>query len=550
MLHSLSDKIKKIDSDLIKTTGLKQAGRFLGYHRKLIIYLVVIGLLSYTYDMFNFSLNIDSENHASYFGAKEGWVNQGRWGMYLLSFWLLPDAVMPFTPTFIAAMGFALAAFFLVLTFSENRSAADYLATPIMIGCPVLYFALYFTTLGYGVGIAFLLATVGCFLLTRWRLHGYVAAIPLFAFAIGIYQAVLPLILVIFAFYMILVVVEHNHLRVREFCQRSAIFLVVLGMSYGVYELIKRFMLQAMGLQYDEAYLSNFIKFKPTIGYVQESLPKTLEAGVSYYTGGQSFYLYDLIVLKWLFIFCLGVTVIRLLRASRQSVLIRSLGLLALLAALAAPLAMNFMNMGDMPPRTCLSVAYVLGGLVFVAASSSWNAVRLVVGILVVACFYKFTVINNRFAFSSYMVWQADREFTSRLIDRMGSVWHKLPPKGGLDDKYPVELVGVKFRSETPLFSQREVIGSSFYNWAAGDVNRMMGLVQSMGVFDYRAASIEEKLSVAETALKMPSWPLEGAVDVVNGIIVVKIGEYNPNQIMVMCSQHLDVQFCQQNMLR
>jgi hypothetical protein len=61
-----------------------------------------------------------------------------------------------------------------------------------------------------------------------------------------------------------------------------------------------------------------------------------------------------------------------------------------------------------------------------------------------------------------------------------------------------------------------------------------------MGVTRYRAATREERLSVIEKAQAMPAWPYEGSVDVINGIIVIKFREYNPNQLAVICQPPLD----------
>lgn len=546
-MSDLESRLIDFDKNIFRITGLEKAASVIARHRALLMYLLVIGVVAYAGDIFSFSLNIDSENHAYDYGAKDAWVSQGRWGMYLLNLWLLPDAVMPFMPAFLATAGCAVGAFFFMLTLSEQRGPADYLAAPLAIACPVLYFALYFTTLGYGIGVAFTAVNVGMYLLTRWHVAGFILSVLLFAFGIGIYQAVLPLIAVIFAFYMVSSIADGKFLSLQDLFTCVGIFVLAMLVAYGCYEAIKQWMLYSMNLQYDEAYLSGFIKLNTNSSYLSYVLLKTFAAGIDYYTGGKVFYLYDLHVLNWLFYFCLAVVLTRIVTASQQSVVVRALGVLGLIASLLAPLAMHVMNGGEMPPRTTLGVPYVFAGLVFVTAMSGSNLVRLVVALLVTACFYKFAVINNRYAFANQMVWQSDREFSTRLLAEVEKVWYKLPPKT-IHDKYTIELVGVKFNFETPVLPQREVIGASFYNWAAGDINRITRLFLTMGVFDYTPATIEQRLSVAEQAMAMPAWPAAGSVDVINGIIVMKIGEYNPNQIASMCQKYPDDAFCKKYM--
>ena len=145
-------------------------------------------------------------------------------------------------------------------------------------------------------------------------------------------------------------------------------------------------------------------------------------------------------------------------------------------------------------------------------------------------------MINNRYSFSNQMTWQADRELSVQLLQRIHTAMNKLPTKTDPYVKLPLEVVGWLEYYESPIFIHREVIGSSFYTWGAGDAERIIRLMATMGVTDFRPATKQEKLSVVEAAQSMPSWPYDGSVDVVNGIIVIKLRNYNPNQLMWMCA--------------
>lgn len=533
MPNVLPESIKSLDRRFTEMTGLDSIWQGILKNRALIIYLAVIGLLSFTYDLFNFSVNIDSEIHAEGFGPNNGWVMQGRWGMYFLSWLILPDTVMPFTPMFIAMCGSAIGMFFFLHTLSATRSTADYLAAPIAMACPVLYFAYYFTTLGYGLGIGFAAVNIGMFFLTRWTLSGALTAIALFTFGIGIYQAVLPLIMVIFGFYIISLLINTVNITFLEICKRVMVFILVIVVAYVLYELVKRWSLHYVGVPYAAQYLSEFDDFQPTRDYLIPALKKTWLAAWRYYTGGRLYYLYNLFSLKLLFCLSLFFTCVKVLQ-SPAKLYMRLLGILTVLVILATPMAMLVMNSGEMPPRTMLGVAYVLSGLVFFAASVDSKIVRTIIGVLAITCFYKFTLVNNRYSLANHMTWQADREFSVMLMQRMGEVWHKMPPKD-IYSKYPMELVGVRELLPTPFIPHREVIGTSFYYWSAGDIQRVTDLLLTMGITDYKPATQQERLSVVEQAQTMPSWPAAGSVDVINGIIVVKVGPYNPHQIVSMC---------------
>jgi hypothetical protein len=539
-MSDLRTTMRQLDQDWWRVIGLEKLQQVLNKNRALLIYLLVVGVLAFGVDIFSFSLNIDSENHAYYFGAQGGWVAQGRWGMYVLSLLLLPDVVMPWVPILIAVVGAVIGAAFLVHTLSPVRSAADYIAAPIAIACPVIYFAFYFTTLGYGVGVAFAVTGLGIYCLSRGKWLTAMVAALCFCFGIAVYQAVLPMIAVLFGLYVVSYVIERPDFTFAHVLKHMALFVVSLLLAYALYTTISKLLLHYMEITFDSGYMSNFMSYQLTTDYFWQTMKKTWPIAVNYYMGGKDYYLYNLLSLRLLFAFALAVTLFRIACAPASG-WVRVVAVLLLLAVLIAPMVMHLLNSGYMPPRTVMGVPQVLAGLVFFAMGSRSKIVQSITAVLAIACLYNFCVANNRYAFSNYMVWQADRELSVKIQDRIGAVLPKIAPVSNPHEVYPIELVGWIEYPETSIFTQREVIGASFYKWAAGDVERVERLFRTMGVSRYRAATREERLSVVERAQAMPAWPYEGSVDVINGIIVIKLREYNPNQLMVICQPPLDV---------
>jgi len=538
-MSDLKTMMQRLDKNWPRLTGFECLSQGIVNNKSLLLYLCVIGVLAYAGDIFTFSLNIDSENHAFEFGAKGGWAMQGRWGMYVLSALLLPDAVMPIIPILIAVVGAVVGAVFFVHILSPVRSAADYVAAPFLIACPVIYFAFYFTTLGYGLGIAFAVSGFGMYLLTKKEWPTTIAAAVCFCFSIAIYQAILPLLAAIFSLFIVSLIIASDAVKLRCLIVYAIHFLAAVIVGYVASVLINKLVLHYNQWSFDSGYIYNFVNYQFTKSYLIEALEKTFIAGKNYYTGGKDYYLYNLVSLKLLFTVTLLATLFRIICAP-VAWGFRVLALLLLLAAIAAPMAMHMLNNGYMPPRTVLGVPQVLAGLVFFAMGVRSNVVRSIVALLTVVCLYNFCVANNRYAFSNYMVWQADRELSTKIQQQIAKVLPKIAPVNDPNASYPMELVGWIEYPETPIFTQREVVGASFYKWAAGDVGRTEGLFKTMGIVKYRAATREERLSVIEQAQAMPSWPYEGSVDVINGIIVIKFREYNPNQLMVICQPPLD----------
>lgn len=534
-LNNFAHTIQKLDTQLHKLIGIDRLAAFIKTNAYLLIFLSVTGVIAYGYDFFSFALKIDSENHAFSYGPQGAWVAQGRWGMYFLSYLFLPDTVMPFIPTLIAVSGSVVAALFFVHSLSNKRSVADYLAAPITFACPIVYFAMYFTTLGYGVGVGFAVSCLGIYLLKNRTWLSALFAVACFTLAIGIYQAMLPLIATLFCLQVVSTIIEEKNLSFISLLRRGFIFAGVVALSVLLNQIISLLVMKWLNVAFDANYMMSFVNFEITPAYLIETLRKTANIAWLYYSGDSSYYLQNLGALKVLFVFTLIVSMFRILTAS-SSLIVRLVGILLLLFAIAAPFVMHMMNAGYMPPRSVLGVSYVFAGLIFFTASVPSKVLRLIVGVLAIYCLYNFSVANNRYAFSSQMVWYADRELSVQMLNRIYIAINKLPQKTDPNAQFPLEIVGWLEYPQTPVLVQREVIGASFFKWNAGDVDRVVRLFETMGISDYRSATKQERLSVIEEAKSMPSWPYEGSVDIVNGIVVVKLRDYNSNQLMRICT--------------
>jgi len=519
-------------------------------HSFLLMFIFLAGFLAYAYDIFQFSLHIDSEIDAFRKGPHPYvWISEGRWGIYFINAMLIPDPVLAVIPTLVAILGTGIGIFFFVKTMSQQRGMADYLAALIALGCPILYFAFYWQTLSYALGIGLAVINIGMYYLTRWTRASFIIASLCFCFGIGTYQAISPAIAVIYGIYFINYLLENPHTSCRQHILRTMCFGLALVIAFALYKIITPITLLLYGLSYHNEYLNSFYKFELSREYFINYLPVSLKATLNYYTGSKNYYLYELTPLALLFYFSLIVVGFRILTSDSKPG-IKLLGLTALLVTLITPTSMLMMNAGDIPVRTMFAVIFVLAGLVFIASNATTsNIVKYTLCVLVVSCYVKFVVINQRYALSSQLAWQADREFSVMLLERINQVYYKLPPREKILDeklgistkKYPIEIVGAKERySESPLFMEREAIGASFYNWAPDEVRRRVALFGVMGNFDFWPATRTERRSVIGQVTNMPSWPNAGSIDVINGIVVVKFGNYIPDQIATLCLEEKD----------
>jgi len=322
-------------------------------------------------------------------------------------------------------------------------------------------------------------------------------------------------------------------------------FGVVILFALGLYGIIFQLSLFLLHQPYSSEYLGGFYRLEWSKEYFSQALPLSFSTLLKYYGGDRRFYYYPVTSLAVVFALCVVRVVCGILLLPTQRSL-RFLALIILFTTLACPATMLLINGGSNPSRTMVAVVFALGGLVFLAASHAGHILRSVLVALCIICYIDFVIINQRYALASQLVWQADRDFSSVLLDRISRVSYKLPPRdyqyidniGVTTKRYPLEIVGAREPyPESPLFIQRETIGASFYGWENNETRRQVSLFATMGNFYFWPASRTERRSVMGQALAMPAWPDAGAVDVVNGIVVVKLGNYNREQIQAICAE-------------
>lgn len=506
---------------------------YLKEQRFLIGYLLLLAVLSFAYELFNFSLTLDEEVHAQYPSAfGRGWMGEGRWGMALLHFGLFHNPVFPFVPLFTGLVFSAAAYFVIIHLWSGQRTRADYFAAPFFISCPVLYYIYSFNTLSYGIGIGFFSAALSVFLFSRAKGIGRLRAVFPLAFAAGIYQAFVLWSAALFLLHLLSKAVNRSGKRIGWYGAESLYFFIVLLLALALYFAVNRAAMSYFGIGVS-GYLANYVKVDWSPDYLSAVFGKVLRSMQLYYSGGAKVYGMRLSALAPVFLLSFAALVLGLLR-SRQGAAVVLFCFAALAAALFVPFGLSFINAGDMPVRTFLAVPLVLSGLVFLAFSVRSAALRFFLAAGVIACSFQFIVLNQRLAFSDYLTWQADREFALRLQIAADSIAGELPEKGP-QEKWPLEIVGSHHWKKTHLFIGNETIGASFFEWDQGNARRAAAFMESMGLADYRLSSLEERRSVMDAAGQMPEWPGKGSVGVINGILVIKLSDYSDKQRYDLC---------------
>lgn len=517
-----SDLVEKIKCD-IKT------------NRYWLVYLVLISVIAFGYELFNFSLTIDEELYAVKTSTSQavGWVQEGRWSMYLLSYLFPVNSIIPFVPMLITLCFSALSFAIVTRVIGFKRGLNEYIAAPFFVACPVLYYSYSFNTLNYGIGIGFFTGALSVLLFTRAKGIGkWVYSSMLMAFSIGIYQALIPWLIVLCLFHMLGKILSDDEITPKELIRHSLHFVLLMALSFIFYYLISKLMYFVLALQ-PSSYLSGYQRWDLTWSYFNQVITSIKDSMKVYYTGGVSAYYEPISVLGILFSSALLVTIALILKC-RRNFFVRMTGALILFLIILTPFSMYFLLGYAMPARTMLAIPLVLSGLILFALTVPYRPLKFLIVVFAIFCAFRFISINNRFAFSDQMAWQADREFTTRIYTEMEKAQESLPVKSD-SEQWPLMLVGSHSFKEYPTMVKRETIGESFYSWGSGHIGRALSLMRTMGLHDFSAATFDQQRSVIRHAHEMPVWPSHGAVAVVGGVMVVKIGNFTAPQLDLIC---------------
>ncbi len=516
----------RMAGERITTMRDEGLGQFLQQNRMLIFFTFAISWLVYGFELFGFSLSIDEE--LTSFGSApdlDVYLRVGRWGIYLLNYVLYPHSILPYYPFFIAISSVALSS----VLFSGTRSmsiSARLVFAIVFVTHPLHAHYLTFNTsnLYYGIGMA---STAISFLLFERSLKtkGWptfsvlIPSILILAFAVSLYQAMIPFFLVFVFFLMISRILDGSDTTVRSFLTTLVwIALTVIGATgvYKVMDVAVRQIVLGSGPVNQLEYLDHFVRwgllpagviFRETIRTIGEYL--TGQGSDMAYTGWSAK------------VFMLLLTALSLVLFTKKKPPVQRILLLAVMIMLVlSPFSLNIVNGKSMPARTMMAfplmMAMVWMLLTHLAPAYIRRLVVVFAFVLLISHFYW----NTRLFYASYASWQADKVMAARIAERI-----TLLDYPGKYSKPRVAFVGHFARQQNPLFIKSEVLGASFFEWDKGNPPRIKGLFRTMGMEEMELVSPKELKPIENQIAEMPSWPRKGAVALIGDIVVVKLSE-------------------------
>lgn len=501
-----------------------------------ILFLVSwLGLMVvYFFPLSHFTLSIDGEFEDNF----QHTIALGRWGHAFLRAWLLPE---PYIPYFTLVMALALLALAAVI-------GAAMLKLPLWQGIafsavfastPQLAYQLQFINQADTVAVGYVLMVVGVALFqrslsapgNRWRRSLWLAgAVVCWVCAMAIYQSLVILAPVMWMG-MLLLAPEARAMPIK----RQFASLCGLGASLAVaallYVVLSRWLQaylvgDASYAQLNEGYLERFVLQGGELGRYLQGLVRqvaVLLSGRAYYGAGTLL----LVTLAAL------VSLLLLFRRPGRTALWRGL---LLVGILITPISLALTSNSPLPARvwvgfnlmSALIVTWLLSQLSGMPQQRGSQQLqpaialpaRVLLGAIGIVTLVHIAWISALFS-SDHHLRQRDILMANRI---MTSAYMQYPEVDLA--RTPVYFHGGWQQPSRHTLPNAGTFGGSFFAWDGGNNIRLERFFAYYGIAHFSAADRAATRKALAVVGDMPTWPNPGAIQLLDGVLVIKLGEH------------------------
>jgi hypothetical protein len=498
---------------------LQRIHEFLKRNKILLIYSIIIAIVCYGYELFNFTLSIDEElNSFLNVWDDKGKILNGRWGTTLIYLLLSSRSVIPYFPTLIAILGIAVSAFLVVANEKVDPTSKLIFCT-IFISYPLHSYYLAFNVLNMSLSLGVLFSVVSYLLIketfnqTKNKTILFIVSLLLLTFSIGVYQGVIPVFIVLVLFYFLFKLFTNEIINKKEVFRQFVVFSTVFILAFVLYKIVNRIFIQSLdeAVRNSTSYtdtLWGWNKFSP--GQIINNLinsTKSYFLGQRFY-GGHTFKLVFIIVPFLLYV------IIWKVKGQSKKILT----FLLFFVLLFTPFIIMYAVGSDLPPRSMVALPLLLGILWFLVSINVGKIVRKVLLVFSLLIVLNSTYHTTRLFYSNYVSWQADRDMANRIVERIYQL--DLPIT---NQKIPVAFIGYYNHEENKLFlKSNDVFGASFFGWDNGNPYRMLYFFKTLGINELTLVPNKKIDEISDKIKIMPNWPLKGSVALIKDVVVVK----------------------------
>jgi hypothetical protein len=478
-------------------------------------------LLCFGMELFHFHWTIDEELIAFTSKPNLQWVAQGRWAMYVWNGLFFPDGVTPLVPQAVALACLVASAALLGAWLAPAGRAPSVLVACLFMAHPVHALMLTFSTAQYGLFLGLLLAVCGAILVAEgagWR--SLALATTLLTLALATYQpCVLAGLALLFGWAATrLLDASRDGRGVRRELlaagRRVAFAFAGAVVAYKAIDLAANALARTPS-QYLDSGLGGLLG----AGGLEARIHWALRAIRVYYWEGVR--LEDRFILAG-YVALLAAAVVWL--ATRPvAPARRALAAAAVVALPAVPFSFELAFAAALPERSHVAIPVVVALVAALALSTASRAGRTVLLVGVAALCLRMATLDNKLALAQQLSAQADRDEVRRIQSEI----ERLEGYEALPRPIQLTFVGALQRPADVLYRQVDVVGGSFLSWDNGNPWRIDAYLRTVGITGFRPVDRATWTAMKERVRGglVPAWPARGSVRLIDGIVVVKLGE-------------------------
>ena len=469
--------------------------------------------------LFTPGFHLDDELSA-YYGVINADVSLSRWGTALIRLGLIPPPFNGWFTSLLSLTLLSLAAVIFSAMFDCGLLGRRVAAT-IFLAFPQFAYELEFHVQADVIPLGYALA------LLSFASYEYSAEGPasvrlmlravstlLAVLALSIYQPVVLVAIALCLFAALRRISRGDRLHAILRCVIG--YAAVMAFVCSAYVVISRSLLAMTGLPNGSAYFTDQLAWgrQPTAEVFQTVLKLLAGApsSTSYY--GEGAYAYVLLPASLIVARSLRTTPLRCL-----------ISVLLVILLIAWPYLLVILLGTQQPGRTFVSQSFVFAGFWALAFDMlSRSKLRAAVPALAIAAATLFllsgTFHASRLAFADDIAWRADISTGTRLAS---DIYRKYPDFNA--QQHAVLFYGPYRREVFWHRANYDTFGRSFFEWDDGNTDRIDAFLTVSGIANFHPPAGADRPDLIRAARLLPRWPTPDAVAMLNGTIIVHLGE-------------------------
>lgn len=461
-------------------------------------------IVVYGFELTHFTMSIDEEFMDNFYQT----VALGRWGHSFLREYILPEPFAPFFTTILSIIFLSLSAS-LTARISGLDTFWSCIMSALYISLPQFAYQLEFANQSDTVAIGTFISTMSVYafmhggfkLSCRWG----VASLLLYSIAMSIYQSftILPVTLI---FICIAYLIHRNRISNKDSLLVVCKFAVVSILATALYVFATAIVQKALGI-HGGSYLSDMIKWGKSDFFI---VAGNASSSIIDYFKFSTFYGLGIYALSAYAV--IAVAAISIIKKQNNWMLIA-----VMMVMILSPFIMIIALGGNQPPRAMSSLSPAFASAIVLSL--------MYIGSLSVATVFSLIVVmfgcasSSRLFYSDYMSLQSD----ILLANRIASSIPIYAPEFN-SEKNPVYFYGRKKLDNAWRMKKSDVFGNSFFAWDGGNNKRITAFFYINGIEKFKRVDRSLVEGVRKDAMGMSTWPSEDSIKMVNGVLIIKLG--------------------------